>query len=132
MDLLEIQGEPPSLAGKYCEALVCYEHWHEGSLIEPANMIFIRADREWHKLFFDCAIVFWKSGVEPDPSFDAPEIASMFRLVDLGHKFKLLGLRITACDAAPTSTGAKVTIKFDGGRSVVFETANDITSYVAA
>ncbi len=132
MDPLEIQGQPPSLGGKKCDALVCYEHWHQGSLIEPANVIFIRADGEWHKLFFDSGIIFWKSGVEPDPSFDAPEIASIFRLVDLGHRLDLVGHRIAACDAAPTPQGAKVTLTFDSGRSVVFETANDVTSYVAA
>ena len=132
MDPLEIQGQPPSLGGKKCDALVCYEYWHQGSLIEPANVIFVRADGEWHKLFFDSGIIFWRSGVEPDPSFDAPEIDSMFRLVDLGQRFDLVGHRITACDAAPTLKGAKVTFAFDGGRSIVFETNSDGTSYVAA
>jgi hypothetical protein len=132
MDPLEIQGDPPSLAGKTCEALVCHEHWHQGRLIEPANVIFIRANGVWHKLFFDSGIICWKSGVEPDPAFDAPEISSMFKLVDLGHKFQLIGRRIAACDAAPTPKGAKVTVKLEGGRSVVFESSDDVTSYVAA
>ena len=132
MDPLEIQGEPPSLAGKTCQALVCYEHWHAGTLVEPANVIFIRAGGEWHKLFFDSGIIFWKSGVEPDASVDAPELPSMVRLIDLGHRFQLIGRHITSCDAAATPKGAKVTVTLDGGRSVVFESVDDVTSYVAA
>ena len=132
MDPLEIQGHPPSLVGKICEALACLEFWNEGSLVEPANAIFIRANGGWHKLSFDSGVVFWKSDVEPQPSFDAPEIASAYRLVDLGHKLDLVGRRITACDAAPTEKGAKVALQLDGGRSIVFESADDVTSYVAA
>ena len=132
MDPLEIQGQPPNLVGNICEALACLEFWHEGSLVDPANAIFIRANGGWHKLFFDSGAVFWKSDVEPQPSFDAPEIASAYHLVDLGHKFDLVGRRIAACYAAPTEKRAKVALELEGGRSVVFESADDVTSYVAA
>jgi len=132
MDPLEIDGQPPNLVGKICEALVCSEYWHEGNLFDPANTVFIRANGGSHKLFFDSGVIFWRPDVEPQPSFDAPEIASEYRLVDLGHRFGLVGRRITTCDAAATANGAKVTLEFEGGRSIVFETAKDVTSYVAA
>ena len=132
VDPLDIQGKHPNLAGETCDELLCLEHWHEGALVEPANVIFIQAAGAWHKLFFDSGIIFWRSDVQPDMSFDAPEIDSMFRRVDLGTKHRFNGRRIATCEAALIEGGSQVSISFVGGGSIVFRNIDDVTSYVAA
>ena len=132
LDPLDIQGKVPALAGTTCDDLLCLEYWHEGALVDPANVIFIRADGIWHKLSFDSGIIFWTSGAEPIKSFEAPEIASVYRQVDLGKKYRFAGRRIDGCEAAAIDGGSKVSIAFQGGGSIVFQSIDDVTSYVAA
>ena len=131
-DPLELQGKPPDLRGKTCQGLACLEYWHEGALLDPANVVFIRADGVWHKLSFDSGIISWAADVEPQASFEAPEIAANYRHVDLGTKHGFVGRRITAIEQLPIAGGAQVAISFQGGASITFRNARDATSYVAA
>ena len=128
---LEVNGTEPEIVGRVCEGLVAIEYSHEGKLVEPANVVFLRFADQWHRLYFDYATVFWRQDADGPQGFVAEEIDATFRPVDLGPLFGVQGAVLDEVAYLPLPDGAAVHLRFNNGRLVRFECTNDVTRYSA-
>lgn len=61
----EINGVEPPLVGRSPDVLLGQEYWHCGKLKEPAYVSFLSVDSQWHRLYFEYDIVFWRPDADP-------------------------------------------------------------------
>ncbi|MCB9171988.1 MAG: hypothetical protein H6637_03610 [Ardenticatenales bacterium] len=87
----ELNGEPPDLSGKICQGLYREEYWFEGDLIEPATILYLKFDGQWHRLYFDFGIIFWRLEDELPESFDVPEEGWSFKMIDVNRTIPVVG-----------------------------------------
>jgi hypothetical protein len=129
---LEIDGDPPALAGQRCDALLVQQYWHKGELYEPANVIYMQFAGNWHRLFFDRGIIFWRTcESRPERNADIQDEFS-YPLIDLGTQLGLTGVMLERCEAESIQRGSQVRMTFSNGVRVVFEDVDDTTLYRAA
>lgn len=132
MDPLEINGDPPRLAGLRCDAILCVEFWHAGSLVTPAAAVYLCFEGRWQQLSFDCGIIFWRAEQGAPQPFSAPEIEASYPVVDVGAQRQLIGVRLSEYQAEAIEGGARVTFTFDGGQRLTFSNIDDTTTYDVA
>ena len=130
----EINGVQPNLANKLVQALLVQQFWHEGKLEDPANVVHICVASQWHRLYFDYGVVFWRLS-DSAPSLDSNDMDDGFGypLVDFGAQHYLIGRRIISlntfddadCDAA-------VSLNFDSGVTVLCRSDDDVTTIEAS
>jgi len=125
---LDVNGQPPNLRGKTCEALLLSQFFQSGDLVEPANVIHLKFGGEWHRLYFDHGIIFWRSSDQPTPWTDTDE-EWQSPLLDLGREAGLVGSTLLQYSMTPTPAGSRVDFYFADGRRVSFEDSNDRTDY---
>ena len=126
---LEVNGEPPPLDGRVCEGLIAEEYWHNGVIDEPANVVWLRFNRTWHRLYFDCGIVFWRTAVDEPRPYTMPELHAEVKLADLGKMLGIAGDILRHYEMRPVSAGSEVQFSFESGRVVVFKNVDDRTTY---
>ncbi|MBN3494071.1 hypothetical protein [Vibrio neptunius] len=126
---LEINGEVPNLVDQILEDLLCAEMWFEGTLEEPANVIYLKVNGNWFRHYFDYGIVFWRSQDKAPESYEMQELDSYFKLVDLANNFGFKGLKIKRFDAYTIEGGSESVFTFDNSSSIVFSNINDVTVY---
>jgi len=128
MEPPSINGDPPFLAGLRCDAILCAECWDEGRLVEPANMTYLCFEGSWHRLYFDYAIIFWRTADRPN--FDPPESDDYCPvIIDVASQRGLLGIRLLDYEMTPIENGSRVTFAFENGHGIAFESVDDISSY---
>ena len=131
IDGVELNGEPPDLGGQTCQAFLCEQYWFEGKLEATANVTFLRFDGRWHRLYFDCGIVFWRRQDDEPASWASPAEGFACPLIDVGREAGVVGSCLAEYRMEPTAGGSRVTFAFDGGRVVVLDNHGDRTSYAA-
>ena len=57
---LDIDGTFPQLIGEVVDSIICEQFWYNGVLEDSANVIHLLINKNWHRLYFDCGIVFWR------------------------------------------------------------------------
>jgi hypothetical protein len=129
MEPLEIIGNPPELAGRRCEEILCQEYWHEGKLLEPVNAVFLKFGETWHRLCFDFGIVFWRSGNERPKGFSAPEFMANYPIVDLAGKHQVKGKILDCYVSSAIPEGSQVSFRFCSGEVLTFRNIGDLTDY---
>jgi hypothetical protein len=130
MEAVDIVGTEPPIAGKVCDALLCQEFWHDGVLEEPANVTFLQFSGEWHRLYFDSGIVFWRDAPNAPETHGEPELKAEYRVVDVGRRYGLVGRELKGVRyRALPEHGSEVTLEFEGGTRLVFRNEHDITGY---
>jgi hypothetical protein len=130
MEPLEINGEPPRLDGKRCDAIRCQEYWHGGRLVEPVNVAFLCFEGRWHRLYFDFGVVFWRDADGGPKPYRAPEIDSDYPVIDVAEERGLRGVRLLGYRMEPLGVcGAKVTFEFANGARLAFRSVEDVTTY---
>ena len=126
---LSISGEWPDLCNKVIEKLVVQEYWYKGAIEEPANVIWLKVEGNWHRLYFDCGIIFWRvSQKEPNYSMPEPDEEYDYPLIDLTEKYELDGKQIKKCEGSAIPSGSQVTFTFDNNKRIIFKNINDSTS----
>ena len=131
IELLEINGEPPALAGEVCDDLQIQQYWYRDKLNDEANVVFLRFAGIWHRLYFDWGIIFWRITDRAPVSFEAPEIEGSFRIVDLGALLGVRGKRLDRYEMKSIEGGSQVDFVFYDGQSVSFRNVADRTSLAA-
>jgi hypothetical protein len=129
LDPLSVNGEQPSLVGLPCEELLASEYWHKGELVEPANVVYLRFGGRWHRLYFDCGIVFWRPHDRTPESVPPGEEDFAYPLIDLGRRFGVRGVVLDRLEAAPIEDGSEVRFEFRNSVVVVFSCIADTTTY---
>ena len=130
IDSPEINGRPPMLAGEIVEALLSQEYWHGGELTDSFNAIFLCFNNTWHRLSFDCGIIFWRVTSTAPISFEAPELRASYRIVDLGIRLGVTSKRLARYEMRAIPDGSRVEFTFSCGQSVVFQNVDDHTTLV--
>lgn len=126
---LSVNGEPPDLTGQICEAFLCEAHLHAGEVISSANVSYLKFDGSWHRVYFDCGIVFWRSQSEPPTDYEMPEHSSSCQITDVGRAAGVVGQSLDAYSMISTLTGSRITFRYTSGRQVVLEDSGDVTSF---
>lgn len=125
-----MNGQPPALAGKHCDAIICQQFWYQGELSAPAHVIHLQFDESWYRLYFDCGVIFWREEDEAPKAWAVPEEGWDYPLADLGASAKLVGLRLAAYDMESFPGGSRIAFRFEGGRTLTFEDVGDRTHFV--
>ncbi len=128
--LVEINGDEPAVLGLVCQGIVAIEYAYAGKVAEEVNVVFLRFSDRWHRLYFDFGTVFWRTSDRAPESFDAEELDSTYRAVDLAERHGLQGLRLTSIRYAAIAGGAQVELEFQAGERIAFRCIDDITNYV--
>jgi len=126
---LSINGEWPELEGKALQEMICYAMYFEGKLEELANIVSLKVDGKWLKLYFDYDIIFWRNAEAPSEAGEILEEDSYFKLTDVANKFSLKGDVIEHLDTQIIENGVEVTFNFNSGKSIVFSSINDVSNY---
>ncbi|MEM1115133.1 MAG: hypothetical protein AAF845_12445 [Bacteroidota bacterium] len=126
---VEVNGLPPDLRGQTCEAFLCEQYWCDGALEAPANVSYLRFDGRWHRLYFDCGIVFWREHEGTPESWTVPNEGWDYPVVDVGVEAEVVGFHLAEYRMEPTPGGSRVVFAFENGRNVVLENDADRTGY---
>lgn len=126
---LEIDGDWPALDGEQLEELLCSEIWYREELEEPANVIHLKIEGRWLRLYFDCGIIFWRTGHDGPKEYEMPECESRVKVVDVGRKYGLVNSLLESVTGRLTSDGSEVLFRFTNGRSITFSNVGDNTTY---
>ena len=128
-DQLDVNGVQPSIEGKACEELIALQLWYDGKLDEPANVVHLKFAGAWHRLYFDCGIIFWRSNSSRPEAYATPEMQGEFKPDDLADRYGLRGRALTSITSSLVARGSKVALTFEGGKTVTFCCQDDRTDY---
>ncbi len=126
MDPLDVVGEPPDLRGAVCEAFVCEPFVWEGDVEASAHVSYLRFGGAWHRLYFDCGIVFWRPSEGPPPVLPGDEVPER---IDVAAEAGVAGVVLEGYRMEPTARGSRVTFAFANGGRIVVEDTDDRTHY---
>src|SRR5687768_16750327 len=110
LEPLEINGEPPELAGLRCEELLCQEFWCRDERVDPANVSYLKCDGRWHRLYFDCGIIFWRTNEDRPEAWSAPEVDWVYPLVDVAERFSLKNAMVESVETESIEGGSRVSL----------------------
>jgi hypothetical protein len=125
---LEVMGSAPNIEKRRCDALLCEQYWHAGTLRDPANVIYLLVDAVWHRLTFDGGIVFWGERADRPTPYAMPELDARAEIDDLGQRLRLAGRRIIAVLTQQVTGGTEVEFRFEGDVRVAFRNVDDRTA----
>lgn len=126
---LDINGNWPILDGGNLEEVLCSEMWYQGKIEEPANVIYLKVSGDWHRLYFDCGIIFWRKENEGPKEFEMPELESYFKVVDVGRKYGLIGKKVESVIGRMLPNGSEVTFSLANEKIITFSNIHDHTTY---
>lgn len=127
---LDINGDPPPIEGVVCQAILVSEYWSSSKLCDPANVTFLKFADRWHRLYFDCDIIFWRQdSTGPHGAFRAEEIGAEWKDVDVGRAFGLVGLRLLRIAHEDLAPGSSVRLEFEQHRAFTLRSVGDRTTY---
>ena len=127
---LDINGEAPELKGTICNAFICEQFVCESNFVASANVTYLKFSSVWHRLYFDCGIIFWRIESEKPLPWSVPEEQWSYLHTDVGSAAGVVGQMLTFYTMKPTPTGSKVEFIFSSDRRIILEDYNDISSYV--
>ena len=126
---MEINGQPPALAGLRCDAFVCEGFVQDGALIANANVVHVCFAGVWHKLVLDCGLIIWRqSEGQPSPWGVASE-GWEYPHLDVGVISGVIGLRLREYRMETIAAGGKVVFLFEGGRTITIIDENDQSNF---
>jgi hypothetical protein len=125
----EFNGSQPFLSGVVIQSLLCQAYWYNDHLEAPAKIVFLQINDLWHRLYFDCGVIFWRDDGSDGLIFeDGRTDNGEFRTIDLADRFSLRGRTITDCVSETVNEDdAKVTFHLAGGGTLAFVDINDRT-----
>ena len=126
---LEVNGEWLKLDNCVLEEFICVESWPKESLSGEVNSIYLKVDGIWHRLYFDCCIVFWRKNVDVPKEYDMHELDMSFKLVDLGKEYSLVGKAIKTMRRSGTENKSNVTIELADNKTIQFSCEGDAAKY---
>ena len=126
---LSIDGKWPKLEGTKLQEMMCDEMYYEGKLEELANVIHIKVNEKWLRLYFDYDIIFWRSEKFAPVNYEIPEYDSFFKTTDVAKKFDLKGETIVSLNAQLVENGVEVNFVFSNGKKIIFSSINDVSNY---
>jgi hypothetical protein len=116
--MLMLHAPLPDIGGQVCEALLVQAHYYRGTLVNEANVLFLKLQEgSWHRVFIEAGIVFWQTVDRLDsPDQDRHH----FTLTDLAAAHGLAGRRLVGVATGDLPSGGELRLLFAGGGSVAF------------
>ena len=112
------------IAGHKCEAFLCQQYWHEGQLVEEANVLFLKTDSNlWQRICFDSGVLFWRE--EKEASSPPSQGPHGYPLVDLAAKYNLGGRRIERVWQSLVPMQGELGLSFEGDTQIILRNSND-------
>jgi hypothetical protein len=112
------------IAGHKCEAFLCRQYWYKGQLLDEANVLFLKTDSNlWHRICFDCGVLFWKE--EKEASSMPSQGPYEYPLVNLASKYKLGDRLIEKVWQSLTPMHGELGLSCEGGTQVILRNTND-------
>jgi hypothetical protein len=114
------------------EELIVQEYWYLGIQEEQANVIWLKINDAWLRLYFDCGIIFWRSA-KSEPIYSEPDSDEFYDypLRNLGVELNIRNQTIIKCEAASILEGVRVSFCFGNGARLAFKNFNDSTTIEA-
>jgi hypothetical protein len=126
---LQFVGQQPSIVGQCCSGLIV-QHFYDGvTLTDRANVVFLRFQDTWHRIWFETATVFWRSGDPPQQPVDST-LEHGLLLNDLSELHTVVGRVLRDIAYSATENGdVSVRFLFEGGTelSLRYENNADVT-----
>jgi hypothetical protein len=112
------------IAGHKCEAFLYQEYWHDGQLVNEANVLFLKTDSNlWQRICFDCGVLFWRE--EKEATSPPSQGRHDYPLIDLGLKYNLNGRRIEKLWQSLVPMQGEFGLSFEGGTQIILRNSND-------
>ena len=109
---------------------ICQQFLVDGVVEDEANVTFLEFGREWHRLYFEPGLIFWRSGVDRPLPWEVPDEGWTFRHVDVGQLAGIVGKTLIRYNMWPTKDSARVLFEFDNARTILIEHRHDRGRYV--
>jgi hypothetical protein len=129
MTRFEVNGDPPALSGKVCEGFVCEGYSCEGELVASANVTYLNFGGEWHRLYFEHRMVFWRPYAHVPKPWDVLAEGWAYPHTDLAASAAIRGQRLIEYVMSDTPNGCRVRFRFENGAVVDIVEDNDVASY---
>ena len=110
-----ITDKIPEVEGCRCEEVLCQEYWIHGELVEPANLIFIKFDDQWYRIYFDHGFIFWKTHEEKPFEWNAEELSAEYRLNNISEKLNIRGKTLVFIEINSIEEGNVINLSFQNG-----------------
>jgi hypothetical protein len=131
--LYSINGEEPKIVGEQCTGF-CLQHFYEdGQITDQVNVAYLRFRDQWHRLYFECATVFWRVSEAPAAAENSG-LAHGLLLNDLSAMGAVVGHTLESLDYVGSEVGdVEVLLHFSSGQRLRFfhSVETDSTSVAA-
>lgn len=124
-----VDGTRPALEGRVCQAFVCQQFLVDGQLEDAANVVFLKFDDVWSRLYFD-GMIFWRLCEKPPHPFEVAEKGWSYQHVDVGAVADVIGRKLVRYQTSDEPM--RVSFEFDNGKRIFVESRNDRGRYVVA
>ncbi len=120
--MLDIVDNPPDLTEKVCEAFRCQQFWHQGQLTDEFSVLFLKVRKgQWHRFFFDCGSLFWKTYEATDEVNTKLSDEFHYPQVDLSNRVPVVGRAITNINVKDWGDKVGLILSFEGHIEVILE-----------
>ena len=129
MEELEVNGHWPQIENQSLQEMIVQEFWYDGVLEEPANVVYLKIDSHWFRLYFDCGIVFWRQdneGLEDELASRSNDTG--YPLIDLAEHLGVKGSEILQCKGKVVPGGSEVELQFKDKPPIIVQCISDVTS----
>ncbi|MEP5837469.1 MAG: hypothetical protein ABJ322_07105 [Marinobacter sp.] len=129
MKELEVNGKWPQIEKQSLQEMIVQEFWFEGVLEEPANVVYLKINDHWLRLYFDCGILFWRQdseGLEDELASRSNDTG--YPLIDLAAHLNVKGAEIVHSIGKVVPGGSEVEFQFRDQPPIIFQCINDVTS----
>ena len=111
---LQFLGTQPEIIGHVCTGLVV-QHFYEGrTLVDQANVTYMRFADTWHRVYFESGTVFWRTGQAPQQAVNST-LGHGLLLNDLSELPSVAGRTLLGIEYATTNAGdIEVQFNFQG------------------
>ena len=129
---LDIDGTFPLLIGEVIDSMICEQFWYNDVLEDSANVIHLLINKNWHRLYFDCGIVFWrKDSTQPKrvEYTDDEGFKVEYKLHDLLKELNLKSPVVSSVLAKDIKGGCMVEFLLNQSVVIKFQNIHDTSSY---
>ena len=124
IDQTLLNGTPPDFRNKECTEIVVMEYWYVGKLDEEGNVIHLKVDDQWHRLYFDYGNIFWRTEKDEEVEF----INSSTEVGEYKFRHILKEIKIIKnYEMIEVKGGSKIELNFTDQERIIFECINDNT-----
>jgi hypothetical protein len=114
-----LNGQEPPM-GLECSGLFVLQFYENGQITDPANIIYLKLDGAWYRIFFEASIVFWRQDAAPAPPTNS-DFERGLLLNDLTDCAAIVGHVLVSAHYNETHHGVCTELRFSSGSIIALE-----------